>query len=106
MRRAIQLLAMAFLFSTTAVAQPLCLDSRNVTDSKALDSHSVTFRMIDGNRWRGALSTECPGLNFNGFVLYPANSDRICEGVQLIRVLQNKQVCRIAKLEQMPLETH
>ncbi|MBV9331192.1 MAG: hypothetical protein JOZ55_06535 [Alphaproteobacteria bacterium] len=103
MTRLFARLALTLLLSTTAAAaEPVCLDSRNVTDSKVVDTHTVMFRMLDGGKWRGTLDTECRGLTFNGFVLFPANSDRICEGVQLIRAIQNKQVCRIVSLEPMP----
>ena len=84
--------------ATTAGAQPLCLDSRNIRDSRAVDTHTVVFRMIDGSRYRGTLAQDCPGLNFNGFSIFPANSDRVCEGLQLIRTFKDHQVCRIATI--------
>ena len=84
--------------ATAASAQPLCLDSRNIRDSRVVDTHTVMFRMIDGSRYRGVLAQNCPGLNFNGFSIFPANSDRVCEGLQLIRTFRDHQVCRIASI--------
>ena len=84
--------------TTVASAQPICLDSRNIRDSRAVDTHTVQFQMIDGSRYRGTLAQDCPGLNFNGFSIFPANSDRVCEGLQLIRTFKDHQVCRIATI--------
>jgi hypothetical protein len=53
------------------------------------------FRMIDGSRYRASLAQDCPGLNFNGFSIFPANSDRVGAGLQLIRTFRDHQVCRI-----------
>jgi hypothetical protein len=80
-----------------ANAQPVCLDSRNMRDSTAVNGHTIMMSMIDGTRWRGTLTSECPGLRYNGFVIFPANSDYVCEGIQSIRIRQNHQVCRIGK---------
>ena len=94
------------LFAAAAVAQPVgqpvCLDARNMRDSKAVDGHTIMMSMIDGTRWRGTLAQDCPGLRYNGFVIFPANSDYVCEGIQSIRILQNHQVCRISKIEKLP----
>jgi hypothetical protein len=84
--------------TTAASAQPFCLDPRNIRDSRAVDTHTVMFRMIDGSRYRAALAQDCPGLNFNGFSIFPANSDRVCAGLQLIRTFKDHQVCRIATI--------
>ena len=84
--------------ATGAGAQPFCLDSRNIRDSRVVDTHTVLFRMIDGSRYRGVLAQNCPGLNFNGFSIFPASSDRVCEGLQLIRTFKDHQVCRIATI--------
>src|SRR5215471_779896 len=94
------LCATAFMMicTTTAGAQPFCLDSRNIRDSRAVDTHTVMFRMIDGTRYRASLAQDCPGLNFNGFSIFPANSDRVCAGLQLIRTFRDHQVCRIATI--------
>jgi len=92
----------AFLAGQARAADTVCLDSRNITDSRAKDSHTIIFRMIDGSRWRGTLAQDCPGLNYNGFTMFPADSDRVCAGQQLIRVLQNHQVCRIDTLTPIP----
>jgi hypothetical protein len=81
-----------------ASAQTVCLDARNMRDSTAVDGHTILMRMIDGSRYHGILTTECPGLRFNGFIIFPANSDYVCEGIQSIRVLQNAQVCRIGRI--------
>lgn len=89
-------------YASAALCQPTCLDSRNIRDSRAVNGHTIVFRMIDGSRWRGALTRDCPGLDFNGFVMFPANSDRVCAGQQLIRVLQNHQICQIGTIEPMP----
>ena len=91
--------AVMMFCTTTAGAQPFCLDSRNIRDSRALDTHTVMFRMIDGSRYRASLAQDCPGLNFNGFSIFPANSDRVCAGLQLIRTFRDHQVCRIAAIE-------
>ena len=92
-------LAFAIAFSSTAAAaQPLCLDSRYIHDSRAVNTHTILFQMTDGSRYRGTLAVDCPGLRFNGFVIFPANSDRVCEGIQTIRILQDHQVCRIASI--------
>jgi hypothetical protein len=95
------LLAVA-LVTVAATAQPVCLDARNMRDSRAVDGHTIMISMIDGSRWRGTLTTDCPGLRYNGFVIFPANSDYVCEGIQSIRVLQNHQVCRIGKIDKLP----
>jgi hypothetical protein len=84
--------------TTAAGAKSFCLDSRNIRDSRAVDTHTLMFRMIDGSRYRGTLAQNCPGLNFNGFSIFPANSDRVCEGLQLIRTFKDHQVCRIATI--------
>lgn len=83
---------------TAAAAQPFCLDSRNIRDSRPINTHAVMFRMIDGSRYRATLAQDCPGLNFNGFSIFPANSDRVCAGLQLIRTFKDHQVCRIASI--------
>jgi hypothetical protein len=85
-----------------AAAQPICLDVRNMRDSKAVNAHTIMISMIDGSRWRGTLAVDCPGLMFNGFSIFPLNSDQVCEGTQSIRAFQNHQVCRIAKIEKVP----
>lgn len=101
-----RLAALAVLFCSAltvgAAAQPTCLDARNMRDSRAVNGHTIMISMIDGSRWRGTLTTDCPGLNYNGFVIFPANSDYVCEGIQSIRVLQNHQVCRIGTIEKLP----
>lgn len=84
---------------TNASADQFCLDSRNIRDSRAVDTHTIQFRMIDGSRYRGVLAQDCPGLNFNGFSIFPANSDRVCAGLQTIRTFKDHQVCRIAAIE-------
>jgi hypothetical protein len=84
-----------------AEAAPVCLDARNMRDSTAVNGHTIMMRMIDGSRWRGTLTTDCPGLRYNGFIIFPANSDYVCEGIQSIRVLQNAQVCRIGAIEKV-----
>jgi hypothetical protein len=103
---ALQTLFAVALLATAAAAQParplVCLDARNMRDSKAVNGHTIMMSMIDGTRWRGTLDTECPGLGYNGFVIFPANSDYVCEGIQSIRILQNHQVCRISKIEKLP----
>ena len=90
------------LLTVAATAQPVCLDVRNMRDSRAVDGHTIMMSMIDGSRWRGTLTTDCPGLRYNGFVIFPANSDYVCEGIQSIRVLQNHQVCQIGRIEKLP----
>jgi hypothetical protein len=85
--------------TTAAGAQPFCLDSRNIRDSRAVGTRTVMFQMIDGSRYRAALAQDCPGLNFNGFSIFPANSDRVCAGLQLIRTFKDHQVCRIATID-------
>jgi hypothetical protein len=85
-----------------AAADPVCIDSRNMRDSTAVDGHTIMMSMIDGSRWRGTLTTDCPGLRYNGFVIFPANSNYVCEGIQSIRILQNHQVCRIGRIEKLP----
>jgi len=91
--------ATTLIFTATAASsQPFCLDSRNIRDSRAVDTHTVVFRMIDGSRYRAALAQDCPGLNFNGFSIFPADSDRVCAGLQLIRTFRDHQVCRIATI--------
>ena len=90
------------LVTVTATAQPVCLDARNMRDSRPVNGHTIMISMIDGSRWRGTLTTDCPGLRYNGVVIFPANSDYVCEGIQSIRVLQNHQVCRIGKIEKLP----
>jgi hypothetical protein len=94
-------LLVAFL-PVCASAQQVCLDARNMRDSKAVNGHTIMISMIDGSRWRGTLTTECPGLRYNGFIIFPANSDYVCEGIQSVRVLQNSQVCRISRIEKLP----
>ena len=84
--------------STMAAAETFCLDSRNIRDSRAVDTHTVMFQMIDGSRYRAALAQDCPGLNFNGFSIFPTNSDRVCAGLQLIRTFKDHQVCRISTI--------
>ena len=93
-------------FGSAAAAQPFCLDSRNIRDSRARDSHTVVFRMIDGSRYRATLTRDCPGLNFNGFTIFPADSDRVCEGIQTIRILKDHQVCQIGSITPMPPPVH
>jgi hypothetical protein len=87
-----------FCTAAAASAQPFCLDSRNIRDSRAINTRTVMFQMIDGSRYRGTLAQDCPGLNFNGFSIFPANSDRVCAGLQLIRTFKDHQVCRIANI--------
>ena len=99
---ALSVIALALAgFPALASAQPLCLDARNMRDSTAVDGHTILMRMIDGKRFHGILTTECPGLRYNGFIIFPANSDYVCEGIQSVRVLQNAQVCRIGKIVQL-----
>jgi hypothetical protein len=93
--------ALWLLFPATAMAEPFCLETRNIQEMRAPDAHSVVFRMRDGTRWRSTLAEECPGLVYNGFVIFPTTVDSICENVQLIRVLENHQVCRLGTLEKI-----
>jgi len=83
------------LFPASALAEPFCLETRNIQEMRALDARTIEFRMHDGTKWRSTLAQECPGLIYNGFVFSPADSDAVCENLQLIRVVENHQFCRL-----------
>ena len=95
MNRLALIVGTLLLLQLPAAADPLCLEKRNVRDYHAVDAHTVQFWMQDGTKWRSNLAQECPGLVYNGFVIYPTTSDSICENVQLIRVIENHQICRL-----------
>lgn len=98
------LLALGAATTAPALAAdgPMCLRSRDVDTTKALDAHTILFRMKDGKVWRSSMRAACPSLRFNGFE-YVTRFDEICGGSQMIRVLETSQVCVLGRFTPEPV---
>lgn len=103
MRRILIGAALATALAGTALAQPatvmgsgtVCLKTILVDHTKIQDAHTVLYFMKDGSAWQSNLKEACTTLPHNGYIYMPTPPDNICGGLQMIRVIQTKEVCEL-----------
>lgn len=82
-----------------ALAQNVCIDSRDIVSSKSDDGKTMVFRMRDGKIYVNHLQGICPDLKFNGFSWVLHGDTQICEREQTLRVIQSGQICTLGKFD-------
>lgn len=82
--------------------EPVCLNLADIASSQPnREGTSITFVMRNGKMWRSDLAKACPDLGLNGFS-WANQGGRICEGAQMIRVLNSGELCRLGLLKPVP----
>ena len=103
MRKIALAAALAGLAATSAHAQMatvsssgnVCLKTILIDRTKALNEHTILFTMKDHKVWRNTLTSDCPGLTYNGFIYEPTPPDQVCGNFQVIRAIETKSVCTL-----------
>jgi hypothetical protein len=84
-----------------ALAEPICVRSFLIHDTKVIDATTIDFHLIDGTVYRNTLPSPCLGLRFHGFV-YVTHIDQICDNLQSIRVLESHDICKLGAFSKLP----
>jgi hypothetical protein len=88
--------ALALLLAATpALADNVCLPSRNIDHTSVPDAHTILFHMKGGKVWKNTLMNACPGIRFHGFIYDASPSGEICGNLQTIRVITTGSVCAL-----------
>jgi hypothetical protein len=100
------LLGLAFA-SAPALADRICIDSRNIVSSKSDDGKTLKFKMKDGTTLVNHLQGVCPDLKFNGFAWVLRSGDsQVCEYEQSFRVIQSAEICTLGKFDAPMMQKH
>ncbi len=67
----------------------MCISSRNVRSTHALDDSTILFTMDDGKVWKNTLRAPCSQLGFRDAFTYDDFGGTICANQQRIRVLDS-----------------
>ncbi len=65
-----------------------CINSRNIRQTRVVDSQTIDFVMTNSIIYRNSLPHNCPGLTFNNGIAYAPTSSNLCS-VDTITVLQS-----------------
>ncbi|HVZ28322.1 MAG TPA: hypothetical protein VG798_06660 [Rhizomicrobium sp.] len=101
MKRFSTILVLAGLVAATpALADNVCIDSRDIVSSNSKDGKTMVFKMRDGRTYVNHLQGACPDLKFNGYVWVLHGGDtKVCEREQTLRVIQSGQICTLGKFD-------
>lgn len=93
MRKFAMLTGLAVVLAASVPAEAgVCLQFTRIGTTKAIDPHTILFRMKDGTVWRNTLRSACPGA-MSGGISYFLQTDDICENAQVIHVLDTGESC-------------
>ena len=67
----------------------ICLSSRNILSTHAVDDSTILFTMNDGTVWKNTLRAPCRQLAFRDSFTYDDFGGTICANLQRIRVLDS-----------------
>ncbi len=87
-----------------APAQPprtaICLNVRDIVDASSKDGLIMTFHMRDGTVYNNHLRQPCnSNLRDGGFAWTTEGSQQICEDVQQLRTLTERELCRLGRFD-------
>ena len=99
MKRFAIAIAVLLAANTSAVQADICLRTSDISGSDSPDGTVLVLRMKDGKTWRAQLQPACPALRFSGFS-WIVRGGEICEGSQILRVVESGQICAIGKIVQ------
>jgi hypothetical protein len=105
-----KILAASFLVAAAipAAAQPapaqpprtaICLNVRDIQDTKSTDGKILTFKMKDGTIYNNHLRQSCDSLTFGGFSWTVPSTQEICEDVQALRAFTTGEICRLGRFD-------
>ncbi|HEY1630386.1 MAG TPA: hypothetical protein VGF56_03685 [Rhizomicrobium sp.] len=95
--------ALAFLLAATpALADNVCIRSRDIDRTSVPDDRTVLFHMKGGKVWKSAMMAPCAGLRFHGFVYDASPNGDICGNLQTIRVITTGSVCALGPFTPAP----
>jgi hypothetical protein len=107
MKKIVMALAGLVCATAPALADHICIDSRNVVSSKSTDGKTLVFKMKDGTILVNHLQGSCPDLKFNGFSWDLRSGDTmVCENAQSLKVLQSLQICTLGKFDPPVMAKH
>src|SRR6201999_98674 len=100
MKRIVLALAALVVAASPALADKVCIDSRDIVSSKSTDGKTMLFKMRNGTTLLNHLQGSCPDLKYEGYVWSLRSGDtQICENSISLRVLRSAQVCTIGKFD-------
>jgi hypothetical protein len=107
MKTIVMVLAGLVFGAVPALADKVCIDTRNLVSSKSTDGKTIVFKMKDGTTIVNHLQGSCPDLKFNGFAWDLRSGDtQVCENAQSLRVLRSMQICTLGKFDAPVMEKH
>ncbi len=107
MKKIVMALGVLVCATAPALADHMCIDSRNVVSSKSDDGKTMVFKMKDGTTLVNHLQGSCPDLKFNGFAWDLRSGDtKVCENAQTLKVLRSMQICVLGKFDPPVMATH
>jgi hypothetical protein len=107
MKTVIMALTGLVLAASPALADKVCIDTRDIYSSKSTDGRTMVFTMKDGTKLVNHLQGYCPDLKFFGFTWALRAGDMyVCENSQPIHVNQSMQICTLGKFDPPVMEKH
>ena len=108
MKNALFTVSAILLTAMPALAQDqksarICIPSLDIRSSGVADDEkTITFTMLNGDRWRNDLASRCTGLRFTDFS-WVQQGEEICENQHTLRVPRSiGGVCTLGKFTQLP----
>jgi hypothetical protein len=107
MKTVVMALTALVVASSPALADKICIDTRDIKSSKSTDGRTIVFKMEDGTTLVNHLQGYCPDLKFFGYTWILRSGDMyVCENSQPLRVNQSMQICTLGKFDPPKTEKH
>jgi hypothetical protein len=82
------------VWSSSAAAAPVCLDTYRIDHTSVVDARTIVFHLKDGSAWRNDLKNACPALRFWGFVYADRSGlNEICDNQSAVQVIKSGETC-------------